>query len=410
MRFGFCRMYGTCSTLPNVTHHPRGKTQRPKPTSQSFRYFTMGALKPTSLLILLYLTTATLAHPNSNLQSLHLTTLNKRSTTLFDLHKRCYGSCEECFGSGYQECSSSSSLCFKPNDPQHGEETCSSSGTINLPSVPTFDFCAQGDCESCFGAGFQHCPGSTSQCYKPGDTVSGLETCHSSGSESSSGSGTGTGTTTAPPTTNSDSTSTSSSGSNITDVDFCDNGGFDCKLCFGNSYIPCPASSQYAADSYCYDPNNATSICPDGTSPGGSAGSSDSSSSSSSADGSDSTTESSGSGSGSGSESHTASTPSTTTGSPNGVSSATSANNNGGTNGIGGGGTTSPTFTTSRGASAATGTGTGSSGASITSGASNGTPANATSDGLSSVGEGGGMFMIVAVLVVCFAAAAGFIL
>lgn len=344
----------------------------------------MGGLKPTWLLVLLSLTVATFAHPDHGLQSLRLNTIERREPT-FNLHKRCFGSCEECFGQGYQECASSSSLCFKPGDPQHGEESCSSSGTT-VPTTPTIDYCSTGSCEACFGAGSTECPGSTSQCYTPGDSKSGIESCSSSGSDSS-GTTPSSSSDSPVPSASSDSSITSgsdsstTSGSNITSTDFCDNGGFDCKRCFGSTFIPCPD----APNSYCYDPNNSTSICPDGTSPAGGSGSSSDS---------DSATES-------GSATYTASTfPATAdTGSPTEIPAATGTSNVG-TNAIGS--TASPSFTSSRTSSAG-----GSSQTSATTGNSNGNPINATSNGQLSVGEG--MYGVLAVLTMCFTPLLGLI-
>lgn len=345
----------------------------------------MIGLKQTWLWLLLSVTAATFAHPDHGLQSLHLNTIEKRQLDAPTLHKRCSGSCEECFGQGYQECASSSSICFKPGDSLHGEETCSESSTTT-PTVPITDYCSDGSCEQCFGTGSTECPGSTSQCYTPGDSLSGIESCSSSGSSSSD---TTPSSSSDLPTSSAVSDSSSTSGSNITSTDFCDNGGFDCKRCFGNSFIPCPE----APTSYCYDPNNSTTVCSDGTSP---AGSSDSSSgtvyTSGSADYTSSTSPA---------TTDTASTPpvTTNTDSPTGSSTATGTSN-GGTNVFGS--TTSSTFTSSRTSSAG-----GSTQTSATSGGSNGNPASATGNGQPSVGEG--KFRVLAVLALCFTAAAGFI-
>lgn len=327
----------------------------------------MGSLKPMFLCFVLSLAVATFAHPDHGLQSLHLDTIDKRGLDTFSLHKRCIGSCEECFGEGYQECASSSSICFKPGDPQHGEETCSTSGTTDstVPTAPIIDYCGQGDCEACFGTGSTECPGSTSQCYIPGDSKSGIESCSSSGSDSSDTTSSSSSDSPAP-STGSDSSSTA--GSNITTTDFCDNGSLDCKRCFGSTFIPCPD----APNSYCYDPNNSTSICPDGTFPSGSADSS--------------------SGSGSAADSGSSTTDSPTD------SSAATGTNNAGTNAAGG--TTSPAPANSRTSSAG-----GNSQTSATSGNSNGNPANASTNGQPS--SAGGIVGALAVLALCFTASAG---
>jgi hypothetical protein len=206
----------------------------------------MGGLIPKCLLLLLSLTAVVSAHPDSKLQSLHLTGKEKRELDTLGLQKRCTGSCSECFGDGYQECASSSSICFKPGDAQHGEDTCSSSGTVDstTPTTPTSDFCTSGGCAACFGDGYQDCPDSSLYCYKPGDSLHGLDSCTSdTGSPTSS--------------TTPDS-SPSSADFNTTSTDFCDSGDFDCKRCFGQTYTPCPDSSQSASTNYCYDPNNSS--------------------------------------------------------------------------------------------------------------------------------------------------------
>jgi hypothetical protein len=95
-----------------------------------------------------------------------------------------------------------------------------------------------GDCETCFGAGFQLCASSSIICYLPGDAVYGEESC-----SASSGSDTST------------SPSSTDYSSPITDT--CDNGGLSCDYCFGGGYIQCPQSVEY-----CYDPNNSTTSCP----------------------------------------------------------------------------------------------------------------------------------------------------
>jgi len=369
---GLCQTYGLFEHLPYTSTKKAHIHQHQRQIL--LRQFAMGGLKPTFIWFLLSLAAATFAHPDHGLQSLHLDTIEKRDSVNFGLHKRCVGSCSECFGQGYQECASSSSICFKPGDPQHGEETCSSSDTTDstVPTAPIIDYCAQGDCESCFGAGSTDCPGSTTQCYIPGDSKSGIESCSSSGSDSS---GTTPSSSSDSPAPSSGLDSSSTSGSNITSTEFCDNGGFDCRLCFGSTYIPCPD----APDSYCYDPNNSTSVCPEGTSPAGGFGSSSGS----------------GSAAGSGSSTYTASTGSAD--SPTQTSTATGTNN-AGTNVVGG--TASTASTNSRTSSAG-----GSSQTSASSDNSNGNPANATTNDQPSSAEG--MFGVLAVLALCFTASAG---
>jgi hypothetical protein len=329
----------------------------------------MGGLLPTCLLLLLSLTAAVSAHPDSKLQSLHLMENEKRALETFGLQKRCTGSCTECFGDGYQECASSSSICFKPGDAQHGEDSCSSSGSVDstTPTTPTSDFCTSGGCETCFGGGYQDCPNSLLYCYKPGDSLHGLDSCTSdTGSPTSS--------------TTPDS-SPSSTDFNITSTDFCDNGDFDCKRCFGQTYVPCPDSSQSTSTNYCYDPNNSTSICPDGTTSGEGSGSSGTGSSLSSD--SASYTASASSGAISVLESGSASATGVKSSGASGINIQTST-----------------TSTSLRSNPTTSGSQT-----SASSGGSNGSPASATTNGQPSVGES--VFGLFAVIALCFAGAAG---
>jgi hypothetical protein len=330
----------------------------------------MGGLIPKCLLLLLSLTAVVSAHPDSKLQSLHLTGKEKRELDTLGLQKRCTGSCSECFGDGYQECASSSSICFKPGDAQHGEDTCSSSGTVDstTPTTPTSDFCTSGGCAACFGDGYQDCPDSSLYCYKPGDSLHGLDSCTSdTGSPTSS--------------TTPDS-SPSSADFNTTSTDFCDSGDFDCKRCFGQTYTPCPDSSQSASTNYCYDPNNSTSICPDGTTSGEGPGSSGTGSSLSS-----------------GSASYTASASSGATSTAFGAGSSSAI----GASGSGASAINIQSSTTS--ASLRSTATTSGSQTSASSGGSNGSPISATTNGQRSAHDN--VSGLLAVIASCFAGAAG---
>jgi hypothetical protein len=114
----------------------------------------MNSLKATTLWLLYSIGAIALAHPDSNINKLKTLTLSKPSETKI-LNRRasdqCSGDCVTCFGAGYQLCASSSSNCYKPGDSVYGEASCSASGSINIPSVP--DFCTDGGCEACFGSG-----------------------------------------------------------------------------------------------------------------------------------------------------------------------------------------------------------------------------------------------------------------
>lgn len=111
----------------------------------------MTNLKATTLWLLYSLGATALAHPDSKLKSLTLPS----GLETKGLHRRasdtCSGDCVTCFGKGYQPCSSLSSICFKPGDAVHGQESCSGTGSINVPSVP--DICFDGGCSACFGSG-----------------------------------------------------------------------------------------------------------------------------------------------------------------------------------------------------------------------------------------------------------------
>lgn len=366
-------------------------------TTLSNRPSAMAYLKLTSFWVVLSLAVVTLAQLESPLQSLHLNNVEKRqleSQDTLGLQKRCVGDCVTCFGAGYQKCASNSYICFKPGDAEHGEDTCTGSFDITnftLPSVPTFDFCYKGDCQTCFGSGYQLCPDSSTNCYKPGDSQHGLDSCSSSsGSDSGNSapsSGSSAPTTTSSSTPESDDT-TSSPGSDTTTTDFCNNGGFDCKRCFGNTYIPCPDSSQYASNSYCYDPNNSTSVCPDGTSPAPGTGSSGTGPS-----GSDSITSS-------GTASYTASVPSQTSGAQNSAGSASTAGAH--SSGAGSGGSSYQPSVTFSGSKTSSATGSNQTG---TFGNPSSSPASATTNGQPGAGEG--MLGCMAVTALCFAVSFG---
>jgi hypothetical protein len=340
----------------------------------------MGGLIPTCLLLLISLTAAVSTHPDSKLQSLHLMGKEKRGLETFGLQKRCTGSCAECFGDGYQECASSSSICFKPGDAQHGEDTCSSSGTVDstTPTTPTSDFCTSGGCAVCFGDGYQDCPDSSLYCYLPGDSLHGLDSC-----TSDTGSPTQSAETDSPTSSaTSDSSESSSGGFDSTSTDYCDNGDFDCKRCFGQTYIPCPDSSQSASTNYCYDPNNSTSICPDGTTSGGGSGSSGTGSSLSSD-----------------SASYTASASSGATSTDSGAGSTSAT----GVSGSGASGIniqSSKTSTSLRSTVTTSGSQT-----SASSRGSNGSPISAKTSGQPSKGEG--VFGFLVVIALCFASLMG---
>jgi hypothetical protein len=81
-----------------------------------------------------------------------------------DLEKRCTGTCEECFGSGYTLCPGSSIFCYLPGDATYGLDSCSSDSYDSTPTTTASsssstgitgvdDICSQAGatCQSCFG-------------------------------------------------------------------------------------------------------------------------------------------------------------------------------------------------------------------------------------------------------------------
>ncbi len=173
-------------------------------------------------------------------------TPNPTSTKLMfkrDLTKRCTGTCEECFGSGYELCPGSSIFCYLPGDASYGLDSCTG-GSSSSDTTPTAsasapaststsgstgidDLCYQtgATCQSCFGATYIECPDGY-HCYDPADPQ--YSTCP----DDSTGSG-GTG-----------------SGGTNTTVE-------SCAEKWGAGNIPC-------APDGCYDPTIGESCCADG--------------------------------------------------------------------------------------------------------------------------------------------------
>jgi len=140
-------------------------------------------------------------------------TPNPSSTKLMfkrDLTKRCTGSCEECFGSGYTLCPDSDIYCYLPGDATYGLDSCTDDGsgsgstataTASAPastdtgSTGIDDLCYQvgATCQSCFGPTYIECPDGY-HCYDPNDP--NYDTCPddstSSGGSSSGGDNTST--------------------------------------------------------------------------------------------------------------------------------------------------------------------------------------------------------------------------
>ena len=163
-----------------------------------------------------------------------------------DLNKRCTGSCEECFGSGYTLCPGSEIFCYLPGDASYGLDSCTSDGsgsdttptasasapasTSTSSSTGIDDLCSQvgATCVSCFGPTYLECSDGY-HCYDPNDP--NYDTCPdnstSSGGSSSGGSSGG-------------ATTTSS-----------------CAAEWGEGNIPCGTDG-------CYDPTIGESCCAGG--------------------------------------------------------------------------------------------------------------------------------------------------
>jgi len=166
-----------------------------------------------------------------------------------DLNKRCTGSCEECFGSGYTLCPGSSIFCYLPGDASYGLDSCSSSDGGSSDSTPTAsapaststsgstgidDLCSQvgATCVSCFGPTYLQCSDGF-HCYDPTDP--NYDTCPD-GSTSSGGSSSG------------GSSGGGSGGSTTTE---------SCAEQWGAGNIPCGTDG-------CYDPTIGESCCTGG--------------------------------------------------------------------------------------------------------------------------------------------------
>jgi len=160
------------------------------------------------------------------------TTPNKLLMTR-DLNKRCTGSCEECFGSGYTLCPGSSIYCYLPGDDYYGLDSCSSSSggsgtsTASAPSSTSTstgsdELCYQtgATCVSCFGPTYLDCPDGY-HCYDPNDPL--YDTCP-------------------------DDDSTTSGGSTTTAT---------CASTYGSGSVPC-------GDDSCYNPTEGDVCCQDG--------------------------------------------------------------------------------------------------------------------------------------------------
>jgi len=139
----------------------------------------MLTLKATSWLLYSLGVIAT-AHPDSDNTGFKRLTLPNNNPGIKLLSRQasdtCSGSCETCFGAGFELCDSSSTICYLPGDALYGEESCSATGTIDTSSdssFPTTDTCENGglSCAYCFGEGQISCPGAADYCYDPNNST-----------------------------------------------------------------------------------------------------------------------------------------------------------------------------------------------------------------------------------------------
>ena len=160
-----------------------------------------------------------------------------------DLEKRCTGTCEVCFGSGYTLCPGSDLYCYLPGDASYGLDSCSSdsssddlftsSATASAPTSTSTaingmdDLCYEtgATCTSCFGPTYQQCPDGY-HCYDPADPL--YDTCPDASSTSGGSNG-------------SDRSTTTSS----------------CADLYGDGNIPCGSDA-------CYNPDAGESCCAEG--------------------------------------------------------------------------------------------------------------------------------------------------
>jgi hypothetical protein len=197
----------------------------------------MFTLKAVSLWLLYSLGVIATAHPDSNDLGLkRLTLFNNEGTKLLSRQASdtCSGSCETCFGAGFELCDSSSTICYLPGDALYGEESCSATGTIDTSSdssFPTTDTCENGglSCAYCFGEGHISCPGAADYCYDPnnstiscpGDTGTDSESTASDSDSASTATGSSddsSSTFASSPTAGSDASTASTSGASSSDT------------------------------------------------------------------------------------------------------------------------------------------------------------------------------------------------
>ena len=197
----------------------------------------MFTLKATSLWLLYSLGVIATAHPDSdNTGFKRLTLFNNEGTRLLSRQASdtCSGSCETCFGAGFELCDSSSTICYLPGDALYGEESCSATGTIDTSSdssFPTTDTCENGglSCAYCFGEAYISCPGAAYYCYDPnnsttscpGDTGTDSESTASDSDSASTATGSSAdsaSTFASSPTADSDTSTTSTSGASSSDT------------------------------------------------------------------------------------------------------------------------------------------------------------------------------------------------
>lgn len=126
----------------------------------------------------------TFGGPNGSIQALH-NTLDVAKHLIFshDLAKRqCRGNCVTCFGPGYQFCPGSGMDCYLPGDEDYGIEMCSNSedGSSDTPS-----------CASQYGPQYTECPdgvschdvssSSSAACFRDDSAVEGCSGAREAG-------------------------------------------------------------------------------------------------------------------------------------------------------------------------------------------------------------------------------------
>jgi hypothetical protein len=144
----------TLSITHSISRIPAYLRSQHNQLTASQQPLTMAPLKTTTLFLLYSLGALALAHPDSDstkpkaLSPLNqipaAKTLNRRASD------ECTGDCATCFGSGFELCASSSTVCYLPGDSVYGEDSCTGASSSDVPTEP--DVCNDGGCAVCFGS------------------------------------------------------------------------------------------------------------------------------------------------------------------------------------------------------------------------------------------------------------------